>query len=73
MQFPGGGKLMNDIPKVRGRPEPPEVKARREWFAQQSLAAPDTLEAGARVIVELGTALLSVLFGVLALAGDPLS
>ena len=63
---------MNDIPKVKGRPESSALKARREWFEEQVLAAPDTLESGARVIVELVTALLGVLFGILALAGDPL-
>jgi hypothetical protein len=63
---------MNEIPKLRGRPEPPAVKARREWFERQALAAPDTLEAAARSLVNLVTALLGALFGVLAVADDPL-
>ncbi|MGC9396835.1 MAG: hypothetical protein ACP5J4_18475 [Anaerolineae bacterium] len=63
---------MSDIPRIKGRPESPALKARREWFEAQVLAAPDTLESGARVIVELVTALLGVLFGILALAGNPL-
>ena len=56
--------------KTRG--ETPEEKALRKWFARQALASPDTLEAAARTILGLVTALLTVLFGVLAVAEDPL-
>jgi hypothetical protein len=63
---------MNEIPTLKGRPEPPALKARREWFERQALAAPDTLEAVARTLTGLVTALLSVLFGVLTVAEDPL-
>jgi hypothetical protein len=42
------------------------------WFNQQALASLDTLEAAARSILGLVTALLGVLFGVLAVASDPL-
>jgi hypothetical protein len=54
------------------REETPAEAARREWFEKQALAAPDNLEAAARQIIGLVTALLGVLFGVLTVAGDPL-
>lgn len=42
------------------------------WFAGQVLKSPDNLESTARQIITLVTALLGVLFTVLAVAGDPL-
>jgi hypothetical protein len=57
---------------IEGRPETPEEAALREWFDKQALAAPDNLEAAARQIVTLVTSLLTILFAVLAVAGDPL-
>ena len=52
--------------------ETEEEKALGEWFEKQALASPDTLEAAARTILGLVTALLGVLFGVLAVTADPL-
>ena len=52
--------------------ETPKEQALREWFAKQALASPGTVEAAARTIIGLVTGLLSILFGVLAVAGDPL-
>ena len=54
------------------REETPAEAARREWFEKQALAAPDNLEAAARQIIGLVTALLGVLFGVLALSSGNL-
>ena len=54
------------------REETPAEAEMRHWFAGQALASPDTLEAAARLIVSLVTGLLTLLFGVLAVAGDPL-
>ena len=54
------------------RAETPEEKALRKWFAKQALASPDALEAAARTILGLITGLLGMLFGVLAVASDPL-
>ena len=42
------------------------------WFAGQVLKSPDNLESTARQIITLVTALLGVLFTVLAVAKDPL-
>jgi len=57
---------------VSVRRETPEEARLREWFARQTTAAPDNLEAAARQIIGLVAGLLGVLFGVLALAADPL-
>lgn len=57
---------------VEVREERPQEKALSEWFEKQVLASPDTLEAAARTILGLVTALLGVLFGVLAVAEEPL-
>ncbi len=54
------------------REETPQERALYEWFEKQALASPDTLEAAARTILGLVTALLGVLFGVLAVTADPL-
>ena len=54
------------------REETNEEKAVREWFEKQALASPDNLEAAARLLIGLATALLGVLFGVLTLKGGPL-
>ena len=54
------------------REETSEEKALREWFEKQALAAPDNLEAAARLLIGLATGLLGVLFGVLTLKGGPL-
>jgi hypothetical protein len=54
------------------REETPEEAALRDWFDQQALAAPDNLEAAARLIITLVTTLIGLLLGVLAVAGEPL-
>ena len=63
---------MNRIPRLQGLPETPEERAMGEWFARQVLASPQALEAAARTIVSLVTALLGVHFGVMALSETPL-
>jgi hypothetical protein len=55
-----------------GRVETSEEEALREWFDKQVIAAPDNLEAAARHIITLASSLLTLLFAVLAVAGDPL-
>jgi hypothetical protein len=57
---------------VSVREETEDEAALDKWFDQQALASLDILEAAARTILGLITALLSVLFGVLAVASDPL-
>lgn len=52
------------------REETPAEAAQREWFEKQVLAAPDNLEAAARLLIGLVTGLLGVLFGVLTVASD---
>ena len=51
------------------RPETDREAALRQFFAEQEVKSVDNLEAGARQIIGLVTALLGLLFGVLAL-GD---
>lgn len=63
---------MSKVRVVGVREETPEEKALDEWFEKQALASPDTLEAGARTVLGLVAGLLGVLFGVLAVASDPL-
>ena len=63
------------MPKVRVvdvHEETEEEKALYDWFAKQALTSPHRLEAAARTIIGLVTALLGALFGVLAVADDPL-
>jgi hypothetical protein len=62
--------MTND--EIKYRAETAEEKALRKWFAKQALAAVDNLEAAARSILGLVSALLGVLFAVLAVAADPL-
>lgn len=54
------------------RRETEEEKALREHMAKLALQSPDHLDASARQIISLVTALYAVLFGVLAVASDPL-
>ena len=58
--------------KFKTRAETEEEKALREWFAKQALSSLDTLEAAARTILGLVTALLGTLFAVLTVASDKL-
>ncbi len=64
--------MMARVRVVEIRPETDQEKHLREWFDRAALASPDRLEAAARSILTLITALLSVLFAVLAVAQDPL-
>lgn len=52
--------------------ESPEEEAVRKWLAEQRLKSVDNLEAAARQIITLVTALLGILFGILAIAKEPL-
>ena len=52
-------------------PEIPEDRRLREWFAEQEQRNFDRLEEGAKVIVQLVTALYGLLFTVLALSDQP--
>lgn len=54
------------------REETPAEAELRKWFAQQVTASPANLEEAARQIIGLVTALLGVLFGVVALTEDKL-
>jgi hypothetical protein len=54
------------------REETQEEKQLRKWFDEQALASPDALDAAAKLVISLVTGLLTILFGVLAVAGDPL-
>jgi len=63
---------MTDIPTVTGRPETEWEKGLGDWFKKQSLLSLDALEAAARTILSLVTALLGLLLGVLAVTEDPL-
>ena len=63
---------MSDIPTVTGRPETDWEKELGDWFKKQSLVSLDTLEAAARTILSLVTALVGTLFGVLTVAADEL-
>lgn len=58
--------------KVTGRPESAAEEALRAWLAEQELKSVDNVEAGARQLVTLVTALLGVLFAVMAVTDDPL-
>jgi len=54
------------------REETAEEKKLRRWFDEQAMASPDTLDAAAKLLIGLVTGLLTVLFGVIAVAEDPL-
>jgi hypothetical protein len=61
---------MPEVKIVEDRPESAEEKAMREWFAEQALASPDTLDAAARLLIGLITGLVGVLFGVLTVTAE---
>jgi hypothetical protein len=63
---------MAKVQVVGIRKETSAEAAQRAWFEQQVLAAPDQLEAAARLLIGLVTTLLGLLFGVLTIADDPL-
>jgi len=54
------------------REETPQEAALYDWFSKQATASPDRLEEAGRQIIGLVTALLGVLFGVVALTGETL-
>ncbi len=57
---------------VEVRLETEQEKKLDNWFSRQVLRSPDALEAAARTILGLITALLGILLGVLAVADTPL-
>jgi len=63
---------MSNPQPLSGRPQTPEEKALVLWFREQALASPEALEAAARTIASLTTALLGVFWGVMAIAETPL-
>jgi hypothetical protein len=63
---------MPEIKLLEARPETLAETAQRQWFEKQALAAPDNLEAAARLLIGLATTLLGLLFGVLAVAETPI-
>ena len=54
------------------RPEPAADEALREWFETQELKSVDSLEAGARQIIQLVGLFYGVLFGALSLGSASL-
>ncbi len=53
---------------ISTRAESSEEEAMRKWFDQQRLSSPDNLEQAARLVIGLISGLLTVMFGVLAVA-----
>ncbi len=58
--------------EVHIRAPTPQEERLAAWFAEQHLKSPDHLEAAARQLIGLVTALLGLLLGVLAVAKHPL-
>ena len=54
------------------REESTEEKKLREWFEDQALEGPKTVEDAARLLIGLVTGLLGALFGVLAISAEKL-
>lgn len=63
---------MSDIQVNKVEIAAPEEEALRQWLAEQRLKSVDNLEGAARQIITLVTALLGVLFTVLAVSKEPL-
>jgi uncharacterized integral membrane protein len=63
---------MPDYEVVGQRLETEREAERRRWFEKVELESPEALASAARTLLSLITALLSVLFAVLAVAGNPL-
>ncbi|MCA9954416.1 MAG: hypothetical protein KC434_06835 [Anaerolineales bacterium] len=57
---------------VSVKKEDEKEKQVREWLAGQELKSVDNLEAAARQLISLVTALFGILFGVLTVSSDPL-
>lgn len=62
---------MDEITVVAQRKETPREAKTRAWFEEQETKAPDNLDGAATHLITLVTGQLTVLFGILALAGDP--
>jgi hypothetical protein len=63
--------MPEEIRATRQRAPTPEEEALHRWFEEQQKDPPKPLEEGAKQIMTLVSALYTVIFGVLALAGDP--
>jgi hypothetical protein len=63
---------MAEAPFLEGRPPTEVERALGEWYVKGALSSPDRLEAAARTITGLVTALLGVFFAVMAVAEHPL-
>lgn len=57
---------------ISTQPESEKEKRQREWLADQELKSVDNLEAAARQLISLVTALFGILFGVLTVSSNPL-
>ncbi len=64
--------MPEEIRAVRQRAPTPEEEALHRWFEEQEKDPPKPLEEGAKQIISLVSALFSVVFGILALADNPL-
>ncbi|MCO5186832.1 MAG: hypothetical protein M9941_02260 [Anaerolineae bacterium] len=63
---------MSDIYEPPQRPERPEEAQLHAWWTTQRTQSVDNLEAAARQIITLGSALLTALLGIMALSGETL-
>lgn len=64
--------MPEEIRAVRQRAPTPDEEALHRWFEEQEKDPPKPLEEGAKQIISLVSALFSVVFGILALADNPL-
>ena len=64
--------MPEEIRAVRQRAPTPEEETLHRWFEEQEKDPPKPLEEGAKQIISLVSALFSVVFGILALADNPL-
>ncbi len=64
--------MPEEIRVVRQRAPTSEEEALHRWFEEQEKDPPKPLEEGAKQIISLVSALFSVVFGILALADNPL-
>jgi hypothetical protein len=61
---------MAELEIMEEHEETAEEQRLREWFAEQRLASPDTLDAAARLLIGLDTGLVGTLFGVLTVTAE---
>lgn len=64
--------MPEEIRAVRQRAPMPDEEALHRWFEEQEKNPPKHLDEGAKQIITLVSALYGVIFGILALANDPL-